>query len=213
MIYLSGHERHETRIAAQRGYPLGVLAQPDTSVHLHARHYRYWAADNGCFAKGDKFNLDAYLRWLAALPCQETCLFAVAPDVVGDAVATWQRSAPILPVIRGLGFKVAYVAQDGLDTATLDWGAFDCLFVGGSTEYKLSEDAYSAAREARQRGKWVHMGRVNSFRRIKAAAHNGYHSADGTFLKFGPDKNLPQLLGWLDTLRRQPFLAQEYHLS
>ena len=181
------------------------MAQPGNKVHQWASCYPAYAADNGCFAAGDRFDAAAWIRWLDTLP-RAGCLFAVAPDVVGDAVATWRRSAPWLPRIRALGFPAAYVAQDGLDPAALYWDAFDCFFVGGSTAYKLSEAAYAAVAEAKRRGKWCHQGRCNSERRLRAAAISGYDSADGTFLKFGPDKNLPRLLGWLERLERQAML-------
>lgn len=205
MIYLSGAENVRLRGMAACGYPVGLMAQPGNSIHLSARHYPAWAADNACFALGDRFDLGAYLCWLATLPT-DRCLFAVAPDVVGDARATWERSRRVLTAIRRLGFPAALVAQDGLDTATLDWDAFDVLFVGGTTTYKLSEEAYNAVREAKRRGKWCHMGRVNSLRRLRLAAMAGYDSADGTFLKFGPEKNAPRVRAWLDELRRQPSL-------
>lgn len=206
MIYLSGTENPALRDVAARGYRVGIMAQPGNKVHAYADHYTAYAVDNACFAQGEAFDLGAYLCWLVTLPRRDHCLFAVAPDVVGDAGATWKRAAPVLPVLRRLGFRAALVAQDGLDTKTLDWDAFDCLFVGGTTAYKLSEDAYAAVREAKARRKWCHMGRVNSLRRLRAAAVGGYDSTDGTFLKFGPDKNLPRLLGWLDQLGRQPAL-------
>jgi hypothetical protein len=174
------------------------------AVSAHEGHV--WAADNGCFTAGGRFNLGAYLCWLVLLPEHERCLFATAPDVVGDAAATWRRSEPVLPVLRRLGFRAALVAQDGWD-GRVDWDSFDCLFMGGTTEFKLSERAWELCREATARGKWTHMGRVNSLRRLRAAAVGGYNSADGTFLRFGPDKNLPKLLGWLAELRRQPALT------
>ena len=42
------------------------------------------------------------------------------------------------------------------------------------------------------------MGRVNSLRRLRLAAADGYDSVDGTFLAFGPDVNLPRLRAWLE---------------
>jgi len=42
--------------------------------------------------------------------------------------------------------------------------------------------------------------RVNSLRRLRHAAAIGCESADGTFLAYGPDRNLPTLLGWLQTV-------------
>jgi hypothetical protein len=80
------------------------------------------------------------------------------------------------------------------------------LFVGGTTSWKLSEVAYGLVQEAKRRGKFVHMGRCNSRQRLIAAAVGGYDSADGTYVAFGPDKNLPKLMGWLEELRRQPVM-------
>ena len=204
MFYLSGAENEGTRMLAT-SHPVGVIVGPGKWSLSRLAPYRMWAADNGCFSKGEAFDLGAYLCWLATLPT-DGCLFATAPDVVGDARATWERSRRVLPAIRRMGFPAALVAQDGLDHTALDWDAFDCLFVGGTTVYKLSESAYAAVREAKRRGKHTHMGRVNSLRRLRLAAMAGYDSADGTFLKFGPVKNAPRVRAWLDELRRQPSL-------
>lgn len=81
-------------------------------------------------------------------------------------------------------------------------------FVGGSTGYKLSEAAYAFAAEARSRGKWVHMGRVNSLQRLRAARLSLFYSVDGTYLKHGPDVLLPRLYGWLDAVNGQSALAE-----
>lgn len=163
-----------------------------------------WCADNGCFGKnyiGD----DGFLRWLASYNAEQIsrCKFAVAPDVVGDAQATLERSSPFLPKIRSLGYPVAFVAQDGLEGTKIPWDDFDALFIGGSTEFKLGIVAKAAVAVAKRRGKWVHMGRVNSMRRLEYATAIGCDSADGTFLIFGPDKNLPQLLGWVRKVNQQ----------
>ena len=65
------------------------------------------------------------------------------------------------------------------------------------TEWKVGDVASAIAGEAKRRGKWVHMGRVNSAERITRAIEMGCDSADGTYLKHGPDINLVRLLGWL----------------
>jgi hypothetical protein len=71
------------------------------------------------------------------------------------------------------------------------------LFLGGDTVWKLGEHARALTTEARQRGKWVHMGRVNSYKRLKYAHDIGCQSADGTYVAFGPDINLPKCLEWV----------------
>lgn len=184
-----------------------------------------WCADNGCFT--DKWSEDEWWKFLTDNAHRAgSCTFAVAPDEVGDAWATHLRSMPWLAKIRALGYPAAYVAQNGARGDRLPWGHFDCLFLGGSlecapcgyvwresrkprrdepcphcsrplAEWKLGPVARALTFEAKRRGKWVHMGRVNSLKRLRYAAAIGCDSADGTFVAFGPDANLPRVLGWL----------------
>jgi hypothetical protein len=157
-----------------------------------------WAADSGCFTLGDRFDLDRYLRWLERMrPYVDRCRFAPAPDVVGDHDATVARSLPVLPAIRALGYPAAFVAQDGAQPETIPWDAFDVLFVGGSTEWKLGVDAWLICHEAQERGVPIHVGRVNSAKRYRFARDVlGAATVDGTYLSFGPNVNLPKLLAW-----------------
>lgn len=53
------------------------------------------------------------------------------------------------------------------------------------------------------------MGRVNSRRRLHYAASIGCTSADGIYLAFAPDKNLPQLMAWLDTVDNPAHVTSE----
>jgi hypothetical protein len=146
-----------------------------------------WAADTGRYASPQDYTDEAYLAWLARMPVA-SCLFATAPDVVGDATVTLALSAPMFAPIRALGYRVAFVAQDGLERLNIPWNDFDALFIGGTTEWKLGPAAALIAEEAGLRGKWVHMGRVNSLRRMRYAESIGCDSADGTALRFHPDR-------------------------
>ena len=196
---------------------LGLLIQPDTrSMKRRVAEFEVWGADNGCFAKGSDFDLDRYLSWLDSMAShRESCLFATAPDVVGDPRATVARSLPVLPLIRGLGYKSAMVAQDGfefmLEADPSLWDRFDVLFLGGSTDWKIGADPspeyIRMFAEAHRRDKWVHMGRVNSQKRVTIASHGlGCSSGDGNYLKFNPrgrepiswvtNANLP--VAWVD---------------
>lgn len=159
-----------------------------------------WIADNAVFA-GKYPGDEAYLTWLAGLPHKDRCRFAVAADVVGDHEATLARSLPMLARIRAMA-PVAFAAQNGAAIATVPWDQFDVLFLGGDTDWKLGSDARALTAEAKRRGKSVHMGRVNSQRRLQKAADSGCDSADGTYLAFGPDINLPTLLRWVNAVNR-----------
>jgi hypothetical protein len=168
-----------------------------------------WCADNGCFGDGYPGD-EAFLTWLAERAEHAAhCAFVVAPDVVCDAQATLDRSAPMLPRIQAAGYPVALVAQNGLECLTVPWSTFDALFIGGDTPWKLGPAAHALAGEAKARGKWVHMGRVNSLRRLRYADAIGCDSADGTFLAFGPDVNLPEVLGWLRAVAEPTLFALE----
>lgn len=207
MLYLTVPPNEQRwKVMAEAG--IGVMMTPKSGMRLERTlAYPLWAADNGCFSSKRAFDLSRYLNWLEAMaPAAQSCLFAPAPDVVGDAEATWERSREVLPILRDLGYRAALVAQDGIEKTDVEWDAFDVLFIGGSTAWKLSEAAFGMVQEAKERGKRVHMGRVNSRRRLLLAASVGCDSADGTMIAFGPDKRLPQLIRWLEELLGQPHL-------
>ncbi len=189
---------------------IGAMMTPDQGYKKDRFDHITWAADNGCYTNPER-SLDDYLTFLGAFsPTARTgCLFATALDIVGDSKATLARFHGCHDPIRQLGYPVAFVAQDGAEASGMTpWDHFDCLFVGGTTAWKLSEPARSLAVEARKRGKWVHMGRVNSRRRFLTAA-SFCDSADGTFLAFGPDLNLPKVLRWANEATNCPQLPLE----
>ena len=183
----------------------GVIGYVDTPAQGNKRPEGVvWCLDNGAFS--DNFNEEKWWRTLVDNARDAgTCLFAVAPDVVGDAAATLERSLPWLPKIRALGYPVAYVAQDGQEQLPVPWSAIDVLFIGGTTAWKLGPHARRLIAHAKDRGKWVHAGRVNSERRFEYFRALGADSCDGTYLTFGPDVNLPKLLAWT-RLNDQPGL-------
>lgn len=183
---------------------LGQIATPAAGNKVVAG--REWCADNSVFA--DKYPGDEpFLAWLAKLQhLRADCRFVVAPDVVGDARATLDRSGPMLRRVRHLGFPVALAAQNGLEDLRVPWDDFDCLFIGGDTAWKLGPAARALVVQARHYGKWVHMGRVNGWGRLRLARQAGCDSVDGTYLAFGPDRNLPRLLRWLSEVNDQGLL-------
>ena len=196
MIYLSGKEVDHPRI--------GLMLSYNGAGYRKKKRPR-WAADNGCFTQPQKYSDQGYLKWLDKFD-RSGCFFATAPDVVGDADETLKRSKPMLPKIKELGYRTAFVAQDGATVDKMPWRDFDCLFVGGTNKFKLCQAAAECMREAKQRGKSVHMGRVNSYKRIRLAKFLGADSVDGTYITFGPKKNCRNVLGWLQRLDSEPML-------
>lgn len=184
---------------------LGMIATPKQGNPIPPG--AAWCADNGCFGKGYPGD-EAWFDWLASFTTEQIarCAFAVAPDVVADAAATLERSVPWLPRIRALGYPAAFVAQNGQEHLPVPWDDLDVLFIGGDTAWKLGPHASRLAAEAKAHGKHVHMGRVNSERRIRYAHAIGCDSVDGTYLTFGPDLLLPDVLAWVDGVARQHVL-------
>lgn len=198
MIYLTGatNDRIEARLLE---LGVGLMLNPGSGYRPERiARYAAYACDNGCFSQGATFDGAKWLRWLERfIPHRQRCLFAVAPDVVGDAEATLERSSPYLPLVREMGLPVAFVAQDGQERLPVPWDAFDCLFVGGTDAFKLSEPAYALVAEAKRRGKWTHQGRVNGWRRFRASMLSGFDSCDGTYIAFNPEELVERVAGWM----------------
>lgn len=213
MIYLSG-VISQTLLANPRP-DLGLMVQPGMGTYDSKRlefATRWWGADNGRYAAADKWDPGDWLEWAASMRrWRSTCLFMVAPDVVGDAAATLELSRPYLPTIRQLGFPAAFVAQDGFDPSVVDPDSFDVLFVGGLKDndraWKFAEDGgYAAARWARGHGKRTHMGRVNSFTRFSRCRVSLFNSGDGTYAQRSPDLLMADIYRWLDQSNGQTFM-------
>lgn len=194
MLYFANPCANEVVIQAMLEHEIGYIDNPRQG-EIRPKGV-LWCADNGCYGQGWPGE-DRWLQWLGRNRGDAaSCAFATAPDVVADAAATLERSLPMLPLVRALGYRAALVAQDGLERLVVPWDDFDVLFLGGTTTWKLGPQAAAMVTQARARGKPVHMGRVNSFRRYACARSLGCTSVDGTFLRFGPEINLGQLRAW-----------------
>lgn len=191
-MYLTGNKNPAWTHLYDDG-TLGLLNTPANSYRIKPGWT--WAADNGCFNERTYVGDDAWFAWLTKQNSAR-CLFATAPDVVGNHSATVTRSLPWLRRIRDLGFPAAFVLQDGATIENVPWDEFDVAFVGGTDAFKLG-GADHLIRWAQNLGKPVHIGRVNSGKRYERFALMGVDSCDGTFLAFGPEKNLPKLMSWV----------------
>jgi hypothetical protein len=206
MWYLANPSTERVREAMRQGL-LGFMDTPLQGQRVPAGVT--WAADNGCYGKGYPGD-DRWFEWLTNHPADRSrCLFATAPDVVADAEATATRSTPWLNRIRDLGYPVAYVAQNGVEDWPPPWDRIDVLFLGGDDEFKLGPAGARVAREAKTRGLWLHVGRVNSRQRVRYALQElAADSIDGTYIKRGPDINLPKAVGWVREARNQTWIGE-----
>jgi hypothetical protein len=192
---------------AMRVYPdrLGVLLTPNNrnAVSWCVQTGLPWAIDNGAFSG---FDPDRFRRLLRRAADKPRLLWVVCPDVVGQARATLDLFEQWQPELTAAGVPVAFVGQDGQEDLPVPWDRLDAFFVGGSTRWKLSEAAGDLVREAKRRGKWVHMGRVNSLRRMRVAYEIGCDSCDGSSASRWGDKYTMQYPRWLGRISEQMHL-------
>lgn len=182
----------------------GVLAQPRAANIGPIKEGRSWAYDNDCFNGGfEPWKWSTTLHKL--LPYRRSCLFVVAPDVVGDAMKTKSLWYNWLPTLKALKLPLAFVAQNGQAALDLPEDA-TWLFIGGDDSFKLGDEGRECVRQAKERGMKVHMGRVNSLKRLRYAKALGCDTIDGTYVCFGKDKNTPKLSNMMRTVLSETHL-------
>lgn len=145
-----------------------------------------WAADNDAF---NGFHAGRYFAMLDALVDLPGCRFVTAPDVVADASATDRLYGMWRLELIDRRLPIGFVAQDGCED--VPWGEIAAIFIGGSTEWKLSREAAGLVEMAKAHEMWAHMGRVNTYRRLEYAKAIGCDSVDGTQFSMFTDRWLP----------------------
>jgi len=170
----------------------GIITAPHRwGVLRGIKQGRPWAFDNSAFS--GNFDPVLFFRRLRRHEAyRSTCLFVVCPDVMGNAIATMEKYRSFAWRIKELGWPVAFVAQDGQELFPFP-PEYDYLFIGGSTEWKLGEGADECIRRAKRDGKPVHVGRVNTLRRIRHFMMMEVDSIDGTTIAFAPNRELPKI--------------------
>lgn len=160
--------------ASELGCEVGQLLTPLTRYRLQDKS-RPWAIDNGAFSGFDE---PSFRALLARESETDGCLFVTAPDVVGSA----RRTLEVFERVRDSleGWPVALAAQDGQQDLPIPWDDIAAIFIGGSTEFKVSRPAEHIIRAAQILGKWVHVGRVNDPKRFAHFEDLGVDSIDGT---------------------------------
>ena len=187
------------RPEAKQSGMIGYLASPRAANAVPSGVV--WAADNGCF-NADTFSVHQWIDWLDRQP--RTAIWATVPDAVSDHDETLELWHTWAPVVTDLGFKPAFVIQNGCASLASVPDNAAAVFVGGDTRYKLSETARTIVQHFDGP---PHMGRGNSLKRLQLAAAWGIDTVDGTYLTFAPDKNLKRLLRFMQATKQQPTLT------
>ncbi len=169
----------------------GVLRSEDMGYGL----------DNGAWtAFQQKQPLNERLFWQAVDRMGEDADWIVLPDIVAGGMRSLDYSLAWMKQLRGLPTPLLIAVQDGMEAEDVRelLSPSVGIFIGGSTEWKEAT-AMQWGALARRRNCYLHVGRVNSMRRIAICAAAGASSFDGTSVSRFADTLPP-----LDKATRQP---------
>lgn len=146
--------------------------------------YMPWALDNGCFTNWMPGKFRHYLRRAKLF---KPPLWVAVPDVVADAEATLERWHKWH---HQIDFPLAFVCQDGHEPQDVPKQA-KCCFVGGTTEWKLSN-----GHRFKGVADLLHIGRVTTLSRLEWAERIGADSVDGSGFFRGRCKQYADFKQW-----------------
>jgi len=161
--------------------------------------FRY-ALDNGAwsaFVAGARFDAGRFRACVAQMGAGADWI--VVPDIVCGGRESLRFSLSWLDEILMVGPPVLLAVQNGMKASDLRHhvGGRVGLFVGGDTAWKEATLPVWG-RLARERTCYLHVGRVNSARRIRLCAMAGADSFDGSSAS-----RYSKTVGALDAARRQ----------
>lgn len=146
-----------TALSEKHDFEFWQLRTPLTNYRLSGVPY---GLDNGCFSQ---FRRKAWERLLNDAESNRP-VFVCLPDIVGDAARTLDLFECFKHKTAGL--PRALVLQDGIGNHRIPFNDIQAVFIGGSDSFKNSGEAFAAAKAAKYLDKWVHVGRVNTVRRL-----------------------------------------------
>ena len=166
-------------LAALAAHGWGLLLTPDNP---NPQGVDLIAIDNGawsCHQREIEWSPDRWLR--RSERHGATAQWGALPDIGCGGPESLARSLEWLPKVRELCARLLIVAQDGMtyDDLSPHVGPDVGIFVGGSTDWK-EKSLPMWGRLSRDARCWLHVGRVNTQRRIRLCALVGAHSFDGT---------------------------------
>lgn len=173
-LLIDNNPKQIARVASQFSFIGGQLLTPLTRNSDAGGDY---GIDNGAFSG---FPKDA---WLSLLERQSAevgrCLFVALPDVVGAARRTLEAFDHWSQIINSR-WPLALVAQDGIEDLDIPWRLMKAVFIGGSTEWKMSNAAADVVRCGVIMGRHVHVGRINTPERWIHFDKLGADTCDGS---------------------------------
>jgi len=190
----TGTRRNLTALRAH-GWRLLVSA----TACLRSEGFPY-ALDNGAwtaYQQGKPFDERAFVTALRKMGAAAD--WTVVPDVVCGGPASLDVSLRWMRAVLDESPRALLAVQDGMTTDDVRGflGPRVGIFVGGSTQWKEATIGQWSAL-GRAVGCWVHVGRVNTARRIAICTAENATSFDGTSAS-----RFAKTVGPLDSARRQ----------
>ena len=189
----------DERLTMQRGPMVSYASRTGTRRNLAAFRAANWrllvsatgvlrtegfqyAIDNGAwtaYQQNRSFDEDAF--WRAIDKLGEGADWIVLPDIVAGGLRSLEYSLAWLERLKGIPTKLLLAVQDGMEVDDVRelLSPSIGIFVGGSTQWKVAT-ATTWGAVARRRNCHLHVGRVNSAKRIQICAAAGADSIDGT---------------------------------
>lgn len=192
MIGFASNTGTKRNLAALLAAGWRLLLTPDNPTPRKGFHY---GCDNGAwgyFQRNEQFDENAFSDFIQRVGVGAD--FVIVPDIVAGGMESLRFSRSWMPRLRHLRHLLLPV-QDGMspEDVGLFLSEYPCagIFLGGSTEWKL-KTMYGWGMVAHSFGRWYHVGRVNTARRIRLCAEAGADSFDGTSATMYSD-TLPML--------------------
>lgn len=177
MIYLLDTSKKHFALAAHelkvKEKCIGQLLTPRSG---YPNRGGIFAIDNSAYARFRPTSF--FSRLNKELPNIDRCKFVSVPDVVGSARRTLELFNYFKKQLKP--WPLALVCQDGQGELPIPWNHISAVFIGGTTDFKLSQEAIAIIKTAQAMGKWVHVGRVNTPSRVLWCEQLKVDSIDGT---------------------------------
>ena len=178
MISYASRTGTRKNLAALRGAGWRLLVTPSC---VRAEGFQY-ALDNGAWsAFCQKTNWDDVLFEKALRKVGANADFVVVPDIVAGGLKSLDLSVQWLPKVLDETRLALIAVQDGMQEVDVQplLNERVGVFVGGSTDWKL-DTIPLWSRLAKRCGAYIHVGRVNSAKRIAVCQMHSIDSIDGT---------------------------------
>jgi len=180
MIPYASRTGTKTTLAALRAAGWGLLV---SATGVQSREgFDVWCLDNGAWTAhqtGQEWDANLFTKLCDKLG--DGAQFVVVPDIVGGGLDSLQLSLSWLPSLDHVAQRRLIAVQDGMvpDDVRPYLNERVGVFVGGTTDWKINSMP-AWGKLAKVTNTYLHIGRVNTSRRIMLCKDCGADSFDGS---------------------------------